>query len=131
MCTFLSKHRHHSLFFLPIYTCISQNIYLINDKICRSLQQIDFNSLSQNPLTCTCSGSQFLYAPCGHVVTGDPNIVRNEKLRDLLRKGPKVREPVLFSWHQNFNIIMDACEVYARQWAKKRGCRTQHSFRMD
>ena len=29
----------------------------------RSLQQIDFNSLSQNPLPCTCPGSEFLYAP--------------------------------------------------------------------
>ena len=50
----------------------------------------------------------------------DHSIVRNEKkLRDLLHKGPKFREPVSFSWHQNFDIIMDACEVYARQWAKK------------
>ena len=85
----------------------------------RSLQQIDFNSLSQNPLPCTCPGSEFLYAPCGHVVTGDLSIVQNDKLRDLLRKGPKFREPVSFSWHQNFDIIMDACETYARQWAKK------------
>ena len=83
----------------------------------RSLQQIDFNSLSQNPLPCTCLGSQFLYAPCGHVVTEDLSIVQNEKLRDLLRKGPKFREPVSFSWHQNFDIIMDA---YAMQWAKKK-----------
>ena len=84
-----------------------------------SLQQIDFQSLSQNPLPCSCSGSEFLYAPCGHIVTGDLNIVRNDKLRDLLRKGPKYREPVSFSWHQNFDIIMDACEAYARRWAKK------------
>ena len=61
-----------------------------------SLQQIDFQSLSQNPLPCSCSGSEFLYAPCGHIVTGDLNIVRNDKLRDLLRKGPKYREPVSF-----------------------------------
>ena len=54
-----------------------------------------------------------------HVVTGDLNIVRNDKLRDLQRKGPKYREPVSFSWHQNFDIIMDACETYARRWAKK------------
>ena len=81
----------------------------------RSLQQIDFNSLSQNPLPCTCPGSEFLYAPCGHVVSGDLSIVQNDKLRDLLRKGPKFREPVSFSWHQNFDIIMDACEAYARQ----------------
>ena len=37
----------------------------------------------------------------------------------LFRKGPKYREPVSFSWHQNFDIIMDACEAYARRWAKK------------
>ena len=79
-----------------------------------SLQQIDFQSLCQNPLPCSCS--EFLYAPCDHIVTGDRNIVRNDKLRDLLRKG---REPVSFSWHQNFDIIMDACEAYARQWANK------------
>ena len=85
----------------------------------RSLQQIDFQSLSQNPLPCSCSGSEFLYAPCGHIVTGDLNIVRNDKLRDLLRKGPKYREPVSFSWHQNFDIIMDACEAYAKRLAKK------------
>ena len=52
-------------------------------------------------------------------MTGDLNIVRNIKLRDLLRKGPKYREPVSYSWHQNFDIIMDACEEYARRWAKK------------
>ena len=86
----------------------------------RSLQLIAFSSLSQNPLPCTCSGSKFLYAPCGHVVTGDLNIVRNEKLRDLLRKGPNFREPVSFTWHQNFDIIMDAGEVYARQWGNKK-----------
>ena len=63
--------------------------------------------------------SQFLYAPCGHIVTGDLNIVRNVKLRDLLSKGPKYREPVSYSWHQNLSIIMDGCEEYARRWAKK------------
>ena len=78
-----------------------------------------FNSLSKNPLLCTRPGSEFLYVPCGHVVTGDLSIVKNEKLRDLLRKGPKFREPVSFSWHQNFDIIMDACDAYARKWAKK------------
>ena len=85
----------------------------------RSLQQIDFKSLSQNPLLCTCPGSEFVYAPFGHVVTGDIGIVQNEKLRDLLREGPKFREPVSFSWHQNFDIIMEPCETCSRQWAKK------------
>ena len=38
-----------------------------------------------------------------------------------MRNGPKYREPVSYSWHQNFGIIMDACEEYARRWAKKEG----------
>ena len=38
-----------------------------------SLQQIDFQSLSQNPLPCSWSGSEFLHAPCGHRVAGDIN----------------------------------------------------------
>ena len=84
-----------------------------------SLQQLDFQVLYQDPPPCNCSDSQFLYAPCGPIVTGDLNIVRNIKLRDLLGKGPKYREPVSYSWHQNFGIIMDACEEYARRWAKK------------
>ena len=84
-----------------------------------SLQQKDFDGHSQNPTSCSCCDSEFLYAPCGHIVTGDLSIVRNQKLKDVLRKGPKYREPVSFSWHQNFNIIMDACEEYARRWAKK------------
>ena len=61
-----------------------------------SLQQIDFHGLSQNPLPCSCSGSEFLCAPCGHIVTGDLNIVGSEKMIDLLRKGPKYREPSQF-----------------------------------
>ena len=75
--------------------------------------------MTKSKKTCNCSDSQFLYAPCGHIVTGDLNIVRNVKLRDLLSKGPKYRESVSYSWHQNFSIIMDACEEYARRWAKK------------
>ena len=83
------------------------------------LQQIDYQNLSQNPFPYSCSSSEFLYAPCGNIVTGDFNIVRNDKLRDLLRKGQQYREPVSFSWHQKFDIIMDACKAYARRWAKK------------
>ena len=54
-------------------------------------------------------------------MTGDLNIhvVRNIKLRDLLSKDPKYREPVSYSWHHNFGIIMNACEEYAKRWAKK------------
>ena len=81
-----------------------------------SQQQIDFDGLSQNPTPCSCCDSEFLYASCGHIVTGDISI----ELKDVLRKGPKYREHVsFFSWHQTFSVIMAACEEYARRWAKK------------
>ena len=40
-----------------------------------SLQQIDFQCLSQNPTPCSCCDSEFLNAPCGHIVTDDLSIV--------------------------------------------------------
>ena len=40
-------------------------------------------------------------------------------MRDLYKEGSKYREPVSYLWHKNFGIIMDACEEYARRWAKK------------
>ena len=83
------------------------------------MQQLDFQGFSQDRLPCNCSDSQFLCAPCGHIVTGDLNIVRNIKLRGLLSKGTKYRKPFSYSWHQNFGIIMNACEEYVRRWTKK------------
>ena len=85
-----------------------------------SLELINFHSLSQNPTLRSCCDSEFLYAPCGRIVTGDLSIARNQRLRDILRNGQKYREPVSFSWHQNFNISMDACQEYARRWAKQK-----------
>ena len=52
-------------------------------------------------------------------MTGDLNIARYIKLR-YFSDGPKYRTPVAYSWHQNFDSIMDACEGYARRWAKKK-----------
>ena len=60
-----------------------------------------------------------MYAAGGHIVICDLNIVRNIILRDLLSKGPKYRERVSNSWHQNFRITMDASQENASRVAKK------------
>ena len=82
------------------------------------LQCLDITDLLNNPPTCSCTTSSFIYCPVGHVVTGDINIVRNDDLKHVIEKGPKFREPQSFNWRQNFNIIMDSVEDYARRWAK-------------
>ena len=53
------------------------------------------------------------------MITGDLNIVRISKLRDILSKGPKYREPRSFTWKQNSKLILDSVEEYVRRWAKK------------
>ena len=40
-------------------------------------------------------------------------------MRKILSKGPKYREPQPFTWKQNFKIIMDSVEEYARSWSKR------------
>ena len=85
----------------------------------QSLQDWRFTNHEYDSPPCSCSSSQFLYQPAGHIVTGDLNIVENTCLRDLISKGPKYREPQKFSWKYNFKLIMDSVEDYARSWAKQ------------
>ena len=42
---------------------------------------------------CSCSTSPYLYAPHGHIITGDLNIIPDKRLRDLMAFGAKYREP--------------------------------------
>ena len=90
---------------------------LFNYKQC--LQNWRFTNHEYDSPPCSCSSSQFLYQPAGHIVTGDLNIVDNTCLRDLISKGPKYREPQKFSWKYDFKLIMDSIEEYARSWAKQ------------
>ena len=96
----------------------------------RSLQQIDFNSLSQNPLPCTFSGSEFLYAPWGHVVTEDLNIVWDENLEIFYAKAQNQGTCLIFMapelWYYH-GCMWSVCQAVGQE----RGCRTRHSFRMD
>ena len=35
-----------------------------------------------------CNSSNYKYEACGHIVTGDLNIIKDVKLRNLIKKGP-------------------------------------------
>ena len=83
------------------------------------LQNLSLNDIKSEPPSCTCSTSPFLYTPAEHVVTGDLNIVQNSHLKELLKKGPKYRQPQPFNWNHNFKLLMDSVEDYARRWTKR------------
>ena len=59
-----------------------------------------------------------LYQPYGHVITGHLSIIPNSKLRDLIAKGPKYREPCKVDWDKNLLLLCEAVDQYALQWTK-------------
>jgi hypothetical protein len=85
----------------------------------QTLQSLNIHHLTLNPPTCSCSSPSFNYSPAGHIITGDVDIVENEVLKSLIRKGPKFREPRSLIWRQNFVSIVNAVEDYAKRWAKR------------
>ena len=60
------------------------------------IKTLDTNKILDNTinLPCNCTASPFIDQNHGHIVSGDIRIVQNNKLRKLLCKGPKYREPV-------------------------------------
>ena len=98
--------------------CYIYRLWLVYELVYGATDGELFVLIYHNP-SCSCSSSQFLYSPAGHIVTGDLNIIQNKQLRDLISKGPKYREPHSFSWKYNFKWIMDSVEEYARKWAKQ------------
>ncbi len=53
------------------------------------------------------------------MITGDLTIIDNHKLKDLILKGPKYREPTKVNWVKNKSMIFDSVDLYAKKWAKR------------
>ena len=50
----------------------------------KALQCFDVDNFLTSPSSCDCSTSKFNYAPIGHVITGDLNIVQHGSLRQVI-----------------------------------------------
>ena len=50
--------------------------------------------------------STYCYQSHGHNITGDLKIIENAKLRELVSKGPKYREPNKINWKATENMIL-------------------------
>ena len=57
--------------------------------------------------SCDCHESEFVNGHHGHVVTGDLRIIRNDKLRKLISKGPNFREPKTINWKKCRDVIAE------------------------
>ena len=87
------------------------------------VQSIDVDSLlSDNTLLpCECQNSPFLNQDHNHVITGNLEIVVNSKLRNLISKGPKYREPVQFSCEKAKEEILKGIENCINTWSNREG----------
>ena len=72
-----------------------------------------------NPQHCQCNTSKFCHEPHDHVITGDLMVIENVKLRELVAKGPKYREPNKINWQSMETMVSDSIDLYAEQWSKR------------
>ena len=89
-------------------------------------KQPKYSSYSSNlqftlctPQTCQCKESKFCYEPHGHVITGDLRVIENAKLRELVAKEPKYREPNRVNWKATETMFLESINLYAKNWSKR------------
>ena len=58
-----------------------------------TLSNLNVSEYLSNPQTCQCKESKLCHEPHGHDITGDLRVIENAKLRELVAKGQKYREP--------------------------------------
>ena len=84
-----------------------------------ALSNLNVSEYFSNPQTCQCKESKFCYEPHGHVITGDLRVIENAKLRELVAKGPKYREPNRVNWKATETMFLESIDLYAKNWAKR------------
>ena len=57
--------------------------------------------------------------PHSHVITGDLRVIENAKLRELVGKGPKYREPNRVNWKATETMFLKSIDLYAKNWSKR------------
>ena len=55
----------------------------------------------------------------GHVITEDLRVIENAKLKELVAKGPKYREPNRVNWKATETMFLESIDLYAKNWSKR------------
>ena len=84
-----------------------------------ALSNLNVAEYLSNPQTCQCKESKFCYEPHGHVITGDLRVIENTRLRELVAKGPKYREPNRVNWKATETMFLESIDLYAKNWSKR------------
>ena len=69
-----------------------------------------------------CFFFKFCYKPVGHVITGNFDIIKDNRLRTLLTKGPKYRMPSFIDFDSCRSLIAESIQEFSVKW-----CRREHA----
>ena len=67
-------------------------------------------------MECNCSNSQF-----SDKVTGDLHIIKNQKLRELFKKGPNYREKKAINWKKTMSLLKEDIKLFINKWSDRAG----------
>ena len=105
--------------FTVVYTLANP----ISSKVNKFISNLDVKATFRNNtiLSCTYIGSGFLGKHHQHIVTGNLQIVVNNKLRKLFSKCSKYREKSLISWVKAKSSIIEGCNDCVDKWCSEHG----------
>ena len=83
-----------------------------------TLSNLNVTNYLSSPRSCQCQMSKYCHQPHGHI-TGDLKLIGNAKLRELVSKGPRYREPNKINWKATESMIFESIDLYAERWAKR------------
>ena len=84
--------------------------------VVENLETKEWNADAQQ---CGSSTSEFCDPQHGHIVTGNLNVITNDKLRRLLTKGPTYREANDLDWKKVFTCIKKGVCELQQEWCAK------------
>ena len=58
--------------------------------------------------------------------SGDLKAIENAKLRELVDKGPKYREPNMVNWKATETMFLESIDLYAKYWSKREQAELQY-----
>ena len=85
-----------------------------------TLSNLNVSEYLSDLQACQCKESKFCYEPHGHVITGDLRAIENAKLRELVAKEPKYREPTRVNWKATETMLLESINLFAKNWSKRK-----------
>ncbi len=109
------KNKENPIISYKYSPTIAPKIFNFKDTV----KSFDPTSHSSSAMTYNCLDSEYFFSAHGHIITGDLSFVKNTKVRNLLLKGPKFREQNYINWDKDREILYNALDAYALNWAKR------------